>query len=142
MTIIIEHYPCRQPAMTALIRGALKTDPSKAQPPRNTAVHTPSGGGGRRRRGNPGPGPWAPQPSKLLLIRPWGRTLTTLFHNEPPPLPPLHFLALTLPPSLPLHPCLWFIKLMYTQERHLHKRREGWGGGELISVWTYESYAP
>lgn len=34
--------------MTALIRGALKTDPSEAQPPRNTAVHAPSGGGGGR----------------------------------------------------------------------------------------------
>lgn len=30
--------------MTALIRGAFKTDPSKAQPPRNTVVNTPLGG--------------------------------------------------------------------------------------------------
>lgn len=29
--------------MTALIRGALETDPSKAQPPRNKVVNTPLG---------------------------------------------------------------------------------------------------
>lgn len=31
--------------MTALIRGAFETDPSKAQPPRNKVVNTPLGGG-------------------------------------------------------------------------------------------------
>lgn len=41
MTIIIEHYPCRQPAMTALIRGAFETDPSKAQRRSDAAVNTP-----------------------------------------------------------------------------------------------------
>lgn len=30
--------------MTALIRGAFKTDPSKAQPPHNRVVNTPLGG--------------------------------------------------------------------------------------------------
>lgn len=44
MTIIIEHYPCRQPAMAALIRGALETDPSKAQWRSDAAVNTPLGG--------------------------------------------------------------------------------------------------
>ena len=120
MTIIIEHYPCRHPAMTALIRGAFKTDPSKAQPPRNTAVNTPLGGGA-----NPGPH----SPSKLLLIRPEGKALTTLFLKEPsslqpssPSLPLSPSLSLPLSP-LSLHPCLRFIKLIYTQEGHLHKLR-------------------
>jgi len=109
MTIIIEHYPCRHPAVTALIRGAFKTDPSKAQPPRNTVVNTPWGG-------EPTPG--------LKATSHWPRGQST--NNsvpqrafEPPHLPR----SLSVSPSLSLHPCLQFIKLIYTQEGHLHKLR-------------------
>lgn len=111
MTIIIEHYPCRHPAMTALIRGAFKTDPSKAQPPRNTVVNTPLGG----------------EPTlglKATSHSPRGQSTNNSVPQrafEPPHLPPS---APSLSSSfLSVHPCLQFIKLIYTQEGHLHKLR-------------------
>lgn len=114
MTIIIEHYPCRHPAMTALIRGAFKTDPSKAQPPRNMVVNTPLGG-------EPTLGLTA---LKATSHSPWGQSTNNSVPqraSEPLPLPPL---PLCLSPlSLSLHPCLWFIKLIYTREGHLHLLR-------------------
>lgn len=127
--------------MTALIRAALKTDPSEVQPPRNAAVHTPSGGGGGRGTRAPGPGPR--NPSKLLLIRPWGRTLTTLFHNEPPSFPPLHFLTLTLPPSLPPSS----VSLVYQAYVHpgasFTQAKGGLGGGgwinKCVDLWIIRS---
>lgn len=77
MTIIIEHYPRRQPAVTALIRGALETDPSKAQRRSDAAVNTPLGW-----RGSPGP-------LQATSHSPSGQsTNNSVSHKDPPSLLP------------------------------------------------------
>lgn len=94
--------------MTALIRGAFKTDPSKAQPPRNTAVNTPLGG-------EPALGLAA---LKATSHSPLGQSTNNSVLQrafKPPSLPP-H----SLPSSMSL---VYQAYSMYTQEGHLHKRR-------------------
>lgn len=123
MTIIIEHYPRRHPAMTALIRGAFQDWSFKSAA---AAQH----GGKHSFRWGVEPG--FTQPSKLLLIHPEGKVLTTPFLKErrlltlPPPPPLSSTLSLSLSVSLSplsLHPYLCPIKITYAQEGHLHKLR-------------------
>lgn len=110
--------------MTALIRGAFKTDPSKAQPPRNTAVNTPLGG-------EPALGLAA---LKATSHSPLGQSTNNSVLQrafKPPSLPPS-----PLSPSL-LSPFIHVFGLssLCTPRRVIYT-----SGGELIRVWTYESY--
>lgn len=123
MTIIIEHYPCRHPAMTALIRGAFQTDPSKAQPAYNTAVNTPLGG-------EPALGLAA---LKATSHSPLGQSTNNSVFCKRAFKPP------SLPPSISSLSSL--IRVSALSSLCTPRRVIYTSGRELIRVRTYESYA-
>lgn len=121
--------------MTALIRGAFETDPSKAQPARNKVVNTPLGWEQT----------WLLAALKATSHLPRGQSTNNSVPQrafKPPTsaslLPPSRFLSVSL--SLSYHACLWFIKLIDALEGHLHKlKRINKSGFMNHTLLMYES---